>query len=119
MKQSIIKDKSYQFAIRIVKFYTFLKDEKKEFILSKQVLRSGTSIGAMVKEALQAESTADFVHKLSIANKEAFETRYWINLLKDTDFIKAELADSLMNDCEELIKMLVDIIKTSKAKKLQ
>ncbi|NJO91650.1 MAG: four helix bundle protein, partial [Chloroflexia bacterium] len=85
MKQSIIKDKSYAFAIRIVKFYSFLKDGKKEFVLSKQLLRSGTSVGAMVEEALQAESQADFIHKLSIANKEANETRYLIRLLKDTD----------------------------------
>lgn len=116
MKQSIIQDKSYQFAIRIVNFYVFLKDEKKEFVLSKQVLRSGTSIGAMVEEALQAESSADFIHKLSIANKEANETRYWIRLLNDTDFIDSKEAKSLIDDCEELIKMLVSIIKTTKSK---
>lgn len=116
MKQSIIKEKSYQFAIRIVKFYVFLKDEKREFVLSKQVLRSGTSIGAMVEEALQAESSSVFIHKLSIANKEANETRYWIKLLKDTDFIDSTEAKSLINDCEELIKMLVSIIKTTKSK---
>jgi four helix bundle protein len=117
MKQSLVKDKSYQFAIRIVKFYTFLKDEKMEFILSKQVLRSGTSIGAMVEEAFQAESTAGFIHKLSIANKEANETRYWIRLLKDTGSIDENEANPLIADCEEIIKMPVSIIKTLKAKK--
>lgn len=116
MKQSIIKEKSYQFAIRMVKFYTLLKDEKKEYILSKQILRSGTAIGALVEEALQAESTADFIHKLSIANKEANETRYWLRLLKDTGIIDKNEATTLITDCEELIKMLVSIIKTSKAK---
>lgn len=85
--QNILKDKSYLFAVRVVKFYKFLKEDKKEFVLSKQILRSGTSIGAMVEEALQGESKADFIHKLSIANKEANETRYWIRLLRDTDFI--------------------------------
>lgn len=112
--QNILKDKSYNFAIRIVKFYKFLKDEKREFILSKQVLRSVTSIGAMVEEALQGESKMDFIHKLSIANKEANETRYWIRLLKDTDFIEEKLSQSLINDLEELIKPLVSIIKTTK-----
>ena len=111
---NILKDKSYLFAIRIVKFYKFLKDEKKEFILSKQVLRSGTSIGAMVEEALQGESKMDFIHKLSIANKESNETRYWIRLLKDTDFIDEKLSQSLIFDLEELIKLLVSIIITTK-----
>ncbi|WBV60668.1 four helix bundle protein [Chryseobacterium camelliae] len=112
--QNILKDKSYVFAIRIVKFYKFLKEEKKEFVLSKQVLRSGTSIGAMVEEALQGESKMDFIHKLSIANKEANETRYWIRLLKDTDFIDEKLSQSLIHDLEEVIRLLVSIIKTTK-----
>ncbi|GGE93115.1 four helix bundle protein [Chishuiella changwenlii] len=112
---NILKDKSYLFAIRIVNFYKFLKDEKQEFILSKQVLRSGTSIGGMVEEALQGESKMDFIHKLSIANKEANETRYWIRLLKDTDFITDNEAESLILNVEELIKLLVAIIKSTKA----
>ncbi len=92
-----------------------IKINKKELILSKQVLRSGTSIGAMVEEALQGESKMDFIHKLSIANKEANETRYWIRLLKDTDFIEEKLSQSLIFDLEELIKLLVSIIKTTKS----
>ena len=114
---NLIKSKSYSFAIRIVKFYQFLKEDKREFILSKQVLRSGTSIGAMIEEATQAESKADFIHKLSVANKEANETRYWIKLLRDTGFITTKEAESLIIDCEELIKLLVSIIKSTKAAK--
>lgn len=113
--QNILKDKSYLFAVRVVKFYKFLKEDKKEFVLSKQILRSGTSIGAMVEEALQGESKADFIHKLSIANKEANETRYWIRLLRDTDFIDEKISQSLIFDLEELIKLLVSIIKTTKS----
>lgn len=113
-KSECFKDKSYFFAIRIVKFYQFLKDERREFILSKQVLRNRTSSGAMVEEAMQGESKMDFIHTLSIANKEANETRYWIRLLKDTDFIDEKLSQSLIYDLEELIKLLVSIIKTTK-----
>lgn len=114
---NLIKSKSYSFAIRIVKFYRFLKEDKREFILSKQVLRSGTSIGAMIEEATQAESKADFIHKLSVANKEANETRYWIKLLRDTNLITTKEAESLIIDCEELIKLLVSIIKSTKSTK--
>ncbi|MDR2147084.1 MAG: four helix bundle protein [Tannerella sp.] len=113
-KQNILKEKSYTFAVRMVKFYQFLKNEKKEFVLSKQVLRSGTAIGALIEEALQGESKSDFIHKLSIANKEANETRYWLRLLRDTDFIDEKLTTSLIFDVEELIKILVSTIKTSK-----
>ncbi|WP_426277964.1 four helix bundle protein [Chryseobacterium sp. S-02] len=113
-KSECLKDKSYFFAIRIVRFYQFSKDERREFIFSKQVLRSGTSSGTMVEEAMQGESKMDFIHTLSIANKEANETRYWIRLLKDTDFIDEKLSQSLIYDLEELIKLLVSIIKTTK-----
>ncbi len=95
MSQSIVKDKSYSFALRIVRLYKFLTDEKREFVLSKQALRSGTSVGANVKEALQAESRADFIHKLSIALKEASETEYWLQLLKDADFMEQHAFDSI------------------------
>ena len=87
MKENVIKDKSYQFAIKIVRFYKHLVENKREFIIAKQVVRSGTSIGAMVEEANQAESKADFIHKLSIANKEANETHYWLRLLLDAELI--------------------------------
>ncbi len=109
-----LRDKSYAFALRIVKLYQHVLKEKREGILARQVLRSGTSIGAMVEEANQAESTADFVHKLAIANKEAHETRYWLRLLKDSKIIEEAAADSIILDCTALIKLLISIIKTSK-----
>ena len=87
MKESLIKEKSFQFAIRTVKMYSHLKEAKKEYVMSKQVLRSGTSIGANIREALNGESKADFIHKLAIAQKEADETLYWLELLKATEFI--------------------------------
>lgn len=116
MKENIIKNKSFQFAIRIVNLYKYLSTEKKEFVLSKQLLRSGTSVGAMVKESEQAESKADFIHKLSIGLKEANESIYWIELLFKTDYISINEFQSLMNDNEEIIKILVSIIKSSKSK---
>ena len=115
MKEDVIRTKSYQFALRVVKLSRFLVEEKKEFVLSKQILRSGTSIGANVEESKQAQSKADFIHKLSIANKEAFETNYWLRLLRDSDLIGSKLAESLLNDCEELQKILFASIKTSKS----
>ncbi|MGQ0826896.1 MAG: four helix bundle protein [Bacteroidota bacterium] len=114
MKQeNILKDKSYKFSVRIVKFYKFFSGQKNEYVISKQILRSGTSIGAMVEEANQAESKADFIHKLSIANKEANETHYWLRLIKDTQLVSEDTLP-LQNDCEELIKLLTAIIKSSK-----
>jgi len=90
--------------------------EHKEFILSKQVLRSGTSIGANIEEAIHAQSKVDFIHKLSIAQKKASETNYWLRLLRDSDYLKTKLAESLLIDCEELQKLLTASIKTVKAK---
>lgn len=116
MKDNILKTKSYKFALRIVKPFRCLSNEKKEFVLSKQVLQSGTSIGANIEEAFQAESKADFIHKLAIANKEAFETNYWLRLLRDSDLLEAKIADSLLVDCDELQKLLVSSIKTAKMK---
>ena len=110
-----MKDKSYKFALRIVKLYKHLAEEKKEFVLSKQVLRSGTSVGANIAEASQAQSKSDFIHKLSIAHKEAFETDYWLNLLRDSEFITAKQAESLLLDCQELQKIMTTSIKTAKA----
>lgn len=114
MQKSILLEKSYNFALRMIKLFQFLAAEKKEFILSKQVMRSGTSIGANIEEANQAESKADFIHKLSIANKEAFETNYWLRLLRDSDVLTQKQAESLITDCEELQKLLISSIKTSK-----
>ncbi len=113
-KENPLKEKSYAFALRIVKLYKHLVYEKKEFVLSKQVLRSGTSIGANIAEGNQAQSKADFVHKLSIAHKEAFETEYWLCLLRDGEFITEKQAESLILDCQELQKILTTSIKTSK-----
>ena len=114
--KSILADKSYRFAIRIVKLSQYLVSEKREFVLSKQIIRSGTSIGALVREAKYAQSTADFQHKLTIALKEANETQYWINLLRDTNYITQEQHQSLYKDSDELISLLVAITKTIKNK---
>lgn len=117
MKQNIVKDKSFYFAVRIVNLYKHLVEKKKEFVLSKQILRSGTSIGALVRESEQAESKADFIHKLSISLKEANETEYWLLLLHETDFITAQEFESIQKDIRELLKILTSIIKSSKQKK--
>ena len=113
-KNNIILEKSKAFAIRIVKMYKWLSNEQKEFILSKQCLRSGTSIGANINEGTMAASKADFINKLRISLKEANETKYWLELLHETDYLSDEMYDSIHPDCLELIKLLVSIIKTSK-----
>ena len=112
-KDNIIVQKSYAFALEIIKLYKLLV-EKKEFVLSKQILRSGTSIGANVHEAVASESKKDFVHKLGIAVKEARETSYWLNLLKDSDYITSNEFSKLNNSCDEIIKILNSIILTTK-----
>ncbi|MCA0427118.1 MAG: four helix bundle protein [Bacteroidetes bacterium] len=114
---NIIQEKSFAFAIRIVHAYNYLQTEKKEFVLSKQMLRSGTSIGANVEEAIGGQSKADFISKLSIAYKEARETLYWLKLLKATDYITAEMADSLLNDCDEICRIIGKIQITVKNRK--
>jgi four helix bundle protein len=114
MKESVLKTKSYTFAIRIVKLSQLLQTEKKEFVLSKQILRSGTAIGALIREAEFGQSKADFTNKMSISLKEANETEYWLCILKDTDYIEAKLFESMQSDCKELIAMLVSTVKTSK-----
>lgn len=111
---SIIETKSFNFAVRIVNLYKHLTTEKKEFILSKQLLRSGTSIGANVAEAEQAQSRADFVSKMNISLKEVSETKYWIKLLQATGYLSEKEGTSLLADSVELEKILVSIIKTSK-----
>jgi four helix bundle protein len=113
---SIIAGKSYAFALEIIGIYKFLSSEKKEFVLSKQLLRCGTSIGANVHEAVSSESKRDFVHKLSIALKEAKETSYWLNLLRDGDYILDEQFQRLNSSCTEIIKILNSIILTTKAR---
>jgi len=114
MSKSILKEKSYKFAIRVVEIVKYLQLESKEYVLSKQLLRSGTAIGALISEAEFGQSKVDFAHKLSIALKEANETRYWLNLLKDTDFIALDTFQNTENECAEIIRMLVSSIKTSK-----
>jgi four helix bundle protein len=115
MKENIVKIKSFAFAVRIVKLYKFLVAEHQEYVLSKQILRCGTSVGAMVRESEHYESTADFVHKLAIAQKEINETIYWLELLKETDFLNLEQFESINADAVELIKLLTSIIKTTKS----
>jgi four helix bundle protein len=114
MKKSILKEKSYLFALRIVKAYKFLYNEQKEYVLSKQLLRSGTAVGALIREAEYGESSLDFIHKLGIALKEANETQYWLDLLKDSEFIDEKVYFSINNDCVELIKLLTSSINTCK-----
>lgn len=114
MKENVIRDKSFAFAIRIVKLYKHLSEKKKEYVLSKQLLRSGTSIGALVRESEHAESKADFIHKLSIALKEANESEYWLLLLKESSLLSEKEFQSLNKDLEELLKLLTAIIITTK-----
>jgi len=110
--EKIIENKSYQFARRILKVYKFLK-QKKEYIISKQLLRSGTSIGANIVEAQYAISKKEFRSKMSIALKEAVESRYWINLLKDENYFKENEAESLLKDLNEIISILVKVVKNA------
>jgi len=115
MKNNPLKEKSYQFAIQIVKLSQYLQQDKKEFVLSRQLLRSGTAVGALIREAEFGQSKADFTNKMSISLKEANETEYWLSLLKDTDFINEDQFMSLQSDCRELIAMLVATVKTAKS----
>ncbi|KAB7887422.1 four helix bundle protein [Poseidonibacter ostreae] len=121
MKQdNIILDKSFEFAVRVVKLYKYICDEKKEYVLSKQLLRSGTSIGANINEAQAGQSKADFVAKMAIASKEARETKYWIDLLIKTDYldINENHVQTLINNIEEIIKLLTSIVKSSQGNKI-
>lgn len=114
MAKGPLHEKSFVFALRVVRLYRYLCDERKEYVLSKQLLRSGTAIGALVRETEQAESKADFIHKLSIALKEANETDYWIDLLHQSDTLDDSGYQSIHPDLIELLKLLTAIIKTSK-----
>ena len=111
---NIIQDLSKQFAIRIIKFYKHLYEDKHETVLSKQILRSGTSIGANIRESLHAPSKADFINKLNIALKEADETKYWLEILYESEIINVEAFNSLVADNQQIIATLVKIIKTTK-----
>jgi len=114
VRNSILKEKSYKFAVRIVKLSQYLQREKKEYVLSKQILESGTAIGALIREAEFGQSRADFAHKMSIALKEANETDYWLCLMKDADYIDKKMHESMQTDCQELTAMLISTVKTSK-----
>lgn len=111
-----IYDKSKDFAVRMVNLYKYLCAEEKEYVLSKQLVRCGTSIGANVHEAINAQSRADFISKMNIALKEANETEYWLELMHRTDYLTTNEYDSIKADCSELCKILITIVKTSKSK---
>lgn len=112
--ENVIVDKSKAFALRIIKLYQYLKVEKQEFILSKQLLRAGTSIGANVKEGIRGQTKPDFYAKLNISLKEASETEYWLELLHESNYLDKQQFQSIYNDCQELIKILMSITKTQK-----
>ena len=112
----ILLPKSYKFALRTIELYKWLTSSKNEYVLSKQLLRSGTAIGALVKEAEHAQSKADFLNKMNVALKEANETEYWLLLLRDADFISEKEFDSIHLDCRELIRLLISIVRTTKSK---
>ncbi len=114
MKENIIQQKSFAFAIRIVNVFKYLQSEKKEYALSNQLIRSGTSIGANVEEAIGGQSKKDFISKISISYKEARETKYWLRLLKATNYLEEKEATSLLLDTEELCKILSSILLSSK-----
>ncbi|MCL2435583.1 MAG: four helix bundle protein [Lentimicrobiaceae bacterium] len=115
MKKGVLKEKSFKFAVRVVNLYKYLCEEKKEFILSKQVLRSGTSVGAMVREAEHSESIADFIHKMAIAQKEINETIYWLELMMETEYISTKEFENINTNAIEIIKMITSSIKTAKS----
>ena len=108
-------DKSYAFALRVIKLYKYLVTEKKEYVLSKQLLRSGTAIGALIKEGEHAQSKADFLNKMNVSLKEANETEYWIELLRDSEYLSTSESLSLLADIAEIIRILISIVKSTKA----
>lgn len=113
-KENIVMIKSFDFALKIIEFYKYLVKEQREFVLSKQLLRSGTAIGALIKESEHAQSKADFLNKVNIALKEANESEYWLELLKKSDFIKEDKYSILLDEISELIRILSSIVKTTK-----
>jgi four helix bundle protein len=116
MRENVIQTKSYQFSLKIITTYKSLVENNKEYVLAKQLLRSGTSIGANIEEAIGGQSDRDFLSKISIAYKEARETHYWLRLLRDSGFLLPENAALLLNECDEILKILSSILKTIKSK---
>ena len=114
-KPNPIRDKSYAFSLKLVPFCRILMEDKREYVLSRQLIKSGTSIGANVEEGVNAPTKKDFAHKLSISLKEAFETRYWLCLLRDTHYAEEGIANQLIDDAQELIALLTAILKSSRA----
>jgi four helix bundle protein len=117
-KKNVLKDKSFSFAIRIINLYKYLSANKNEYVLSKQLLRSGTAVGALIRESQNAESKTDFIHKLAIAQKECDESIYWIELLFHTDYLSSTEYESINNEATEILKIIRSIIITSKSKNL-
>lgn len=117
--ESILRDKSYSFALRVIKLHKYLINQHREYTLSKQILRSGTSVGALVREAQYGQSLKDFINKLSIALKEANEAEYWILLLKDSEYITSKMYENIQPDISELKKLLASSINTAKKKLTQ
>jgi four helix bundle protein len=115
MRENVVKKKSFLFAVRVVKLNQFLCADKKEFVLSKQLLRSGTSVGAMIREAEHAETKNDFKHKMGVAQKEINETIYWLELLKETDYLTQDQFESINAEAVEIIKLITAILKTAKS----
>ena len=113
-RENVVMNKSYAFALRVIKLYKYLIYEKKEYVLSKQLLRSGTSIGALIKEGEHAQSKPDFLNKMNVALKEANEAEYWIELLRDSEYLSAAESLSILEDVSELIKLLAYIVKSTK-----
>lgn len=114
-KENVVREKSFRFAVRVVRLYQYLADSKREYVLSKQMLRSGTSVGANVREADNAENKADFIHKMGVAQKEIDETMYWFELLRETDYLSATEFDSIHRDAGELLKLIRSIIISAKS----
>ena len=115
MEDNVILNKSKVFAVRVIRMYKWLTEEQKEFVLSRQCLRSGTSIGANIREGVNSQSKAEFIAKLQISIKEANETMYWLGLLHETEYITQDMYDSIYPECVELFKLLTSIIKTTKS----
>ena len=116
MASSVMKEKSFLLATRIIKLYKYLVEEKREYVIAKQVLRSGTSVGANVREAQNAQSVKDFIHKLAIAQKECDETLYWLELLENAEFLSTEEFESIHKQCNEVMKIITSALMTSKKK---
>ena len=114
MSENIVYEKSYSLALRIIKLYLFLSKEKREFVLSKQILRSGTAIGALISEAKFAQSKADFINKMHVSLKEANETLYWLSLLKDSNHITMEIYNSIFPEANAIVYLLIAILKNAK-----